>query len=130
MKCSRQSVQYAIERFATTGSDQNRARTWRKRITTDRQDCRQLRESLKNRKRNSSKLSAELSLEINRPVSARTIRRRLHAADLKGCKARKKPWLSDINKKGRYEWALKYRSFNAEDWSNVVWSDELNFEVS
>ena len=47
VKCSLRSVQYAIERFTTTGSLQNRARTERKRITTDRRDRRLLRESLK-----------------------------------------------------------------------------------
>ena len=36
--CSRRSVQYAIERFTTTGSPQNRARSGCKRITTDCQD--------------------------------------------------------------------------------------------
>ena len=83
-------MQYAIERFATIGSPQNRTRTGRKHITTDRQDRRLLRESLKKSKKTSSELDAELSIEINTPVSARTTRRRLHAAGLKGCKARKK----------------------------------------
>ena len=81
------------------GLHQNRATIGRKRITIDRQDRRLLRESLKNRKKTSSELAAESSLEINRPVSARTTRRRLHTAGLKGYKARKKPWLSDTNKK-------------------------------
>lgn len=130
VKCSRRSVQYAIERFAATGSHRNRPRTGRKRITTGRQDRQLMRESLKNRKKTSSELAAELSVEITKSISARTIRRRLQEAGLRGCKARKKPWLSDDNKKARYEWALKHRSFTAEDWSNVVWSDESNFEVS
>ncbi|CAH1966414.1 unnamed protein product [Acanthoscelides obtectus] len=34
----------------------------------------------------------------------------------------------DKNKKARYKWALKYKSFTEEDWSNIVWSDESNFE--
>lgn len=130
VKCSRQSVQYAIERFAATGSHSNRHRTGRKRITTDREDRKLMRESLKNRKKCSSDLAADFSFEINRPISARTTRRRLQEVGLKGCKARKKPWLSQNNKKARYEWALKYQSFTEEDWSNVVWSDESNFEVN
>ena len=79
---------------------------------------------LKNRKKTSSELTAELPLEINGLVSARTTRRRLHAAGLKGFKDRKKPWFSDTNKTARYEWVLKYKSFTAENWSNVGWSDE------
>uniref|UniRef100_A0A2A4K090 Transposase Tc1-like domain-containing protein n=1 Tax=Heliothis virescens TaxID=7102 RepID=A0A2A4K090_HELVI len=130
VKCSRRSVQYAIQRFSATGSHQNRPRTGRKRITTDRQDRQLLRESLRNRKKTSSELAAEFSEQMKKTISARTTRRRLQEAGLKGCKARKKPWLSDSNKKARYEWALQHRTFTAEDWSNVVWSDESNFEVS
>ena len=70
VKCSCRSVQYAIERFATTGSHENRARTGRKRITTDRQDRQLLRESLKNRKKTFLELADELPLGINRLVSA------------------------------------------------------------
>ena len=61
VKSSLRSVQYAIQRFATTGSHQNRASTGRKRITADLQDGRLLSESLKNRKKTSSELAAELS---------------------------------------------------------------------
>lgn len=75
-------------------------------------------------------LAAEFSEEIlNKPISACTVRRRLLKVWLKGCKARKKPWLSLKNKMSRYKWALKYQSFTEEDWCNIVWSDESNFEV-
>lgn len=130
LKCSRQSVQYAIERFSATGSHTNRHRTGRKRITTDREVRMLVRESFKNRRKTASDLTAELSAEIKRPISARATRRRLQEAGLKGCKARKKPWLSDNNKKARYKWALKYQSLTEADWSNIVWSDESNFELS
>lgn len=130
VKCSRCAVQSAIKRFADTGSHTNKPRTGRKRVTTERQDRKLIRESLKNRKKTSSELAAALSEEIGYPISARTARRRLGDAGLKGCKARKKPWLSEKNKKTRLEWALRYQHFTEEDWANVVWSDESNFEVS
>lgn len=130
VKCSRRAVQLAIERFAATGTHGDRPRTGRKRITSDREDRKLVRESLKNRKKKSSELAAELSAESNKTISARTTRRRLQEAGLKGCKARKKPLLSENNKKARYAWALKYQHYTEEDWSNIVWSDESNFEVS
>lgn len=130
VKCSRRAVQLAIERFVATGSHLSRPKSGRKRITTDREDRKLVRESLKNRKKTSSELAAELSTEVNKTISARTTRRRLQEAGLKGCKARKKPWLSDNNKRARYAWALKYQYFTKEDWSNIIWSDESNFEVS
>ncbi|XP_046975380.1 uncharacterized protein LOC124541508 [Vanessa cardui] len=112
-----------------TKDHENSETTGRKRITTDREDRKLVRESLKNRKKASSELAVELSTEVNKTISARTTRRRLQEAGLKGCKARKKPWLSDNNKRARYAWALKYQYFTKEDWSNIIWSDESNFEV-
>lgn len=129
VKCSRCAVQYAIKRYAETGSHANKTRTGRKRVTTKRQDRKLIRDSLKDRKKTSSQLAAALSDEIGRPISSRTARRRLIEAGLKGCKARKKPWLSDSNKKKRLEWALKHQNFTQADWANVIWSDESNFEV-
>jgi len=130
VKCSRCAVQSAIKRFMETGSHVNKTKTGRKRVTTKRQDRKLVRESVRNRKKTSSELAAALSEEVGQPISARTARRRLAEAGLKGCKARKKPWLSDNNIKNRLEWALRHRHFTEEDWSNVLWSDESNFEVS
>lgn len=130
VKCSRRAVQYAIKRFEDTGSHDNRQRTGRKRVTTEREDRKLIRESLKHRKKTSSELAADLTEEIGRPISARTARRRLTEAGLKGCKARKKPWLSEKNKKSRYEWARRHQHLSEEDWSNILWSDESNFEVN
>lgn len=129
VKCSRCAVQSAIKRFKETGSHANKPRTGRKRVTTARQDRQLIRESVKDRKKTSSQLAAALSEEAGKPISARTARRRLVAAGLKGCKARKKPWLTQNNKKNRLDWALRHQHFTEEDWANVVLSNESNFEV-
>lgn len=113
-----------------TKSHNNKSKSGRKRLTSKREDRILIRESLKDRKKSSSALAAALSDEFSKPVSARTARRRLLEAGLKGCKARKKPWLSEKNRKNRLEWARRYQHFTEEDWSNVLWSDESNFEVS
>lgn len=130
LKCSRCAVQSAIKRFKDTGSHVDKKRTGRKRLTSKREDRNLIRESLKNRKKTSFELAAGLSDQIGRTISARTTRRRLGEAGLKGCKARKKPWLSEKNKKARLEWALKHQCWTKNDWENVIWSDESNFEVS
>lgn len=129
VKVSRCAVQSTIKRFAETGSHMNKKKTGRNRVTTDREVRKLVRASLKDRKKTSSELAAAISEDIRRPISSRTVRRRLLEAGLKGCKARKKPWLSDNNKKNRLKWALRHQNFTVEDWSNVVWSDESNFEV-
>lgn len=129
VKCSRCAVQYSLNRFKETGTHQNRTRTGRKKITTEREDRLLIRHSLLDRKKTSSELAVILSEAKGKHVSACTVRRRLAKAGLKGCKARKKPWLSHINKKIRVEWALKHRHWTVEDWSNILWSDESNFQV-
>lgn len=130
VKCSRCAVQSAIKRFSQTGSHDNKPRTGRKRATSKREDRKLIRGSIKDRMKTSSELAAALSEEAGKPISARTVRRRLVEAGLKGCKARKKPWLSETNKRKRLEWALRHQHLTEEDWSNVVWSDESNFEAS
>ena len=57
-----------------------------------------IRESLKNRKKMSFELAVIMSHKIRRSFSARTVRRKLGEAGLKGCKVRKKLWLSEKNK--------------------------------
>lgn len=130
VKCSRRAVQYTLKRFQETGSHANKQRKGRKRVTSEREDRTLIRRSLQNRRSTSSELAAGLSGETGRPISARTVRRRLGQAGLKGCKARKKPWLSKKNKKTRYEWALRHQYLTEEDWSHILWSDESNFEVN
>lgn len=92
-----------IKRFEETNSHSNRKRTGRKRITTNREDRKLIRESLKNWRKTSSQLAAVFTEETGISISARTVRRRLIQNGLKGCKARKKPWLSEKNKKFRLE---------------------------
>ncbi|KAF9824234.1 hypothetical protein SFRURICE_019914 [Spodoptera frugiperda] len=105
VKCSRRSLQFAIQRFYTIRSHQNIPKTGRKRITTDQ-------------------LAAELSEQNKVSISARTTCKRLQEAGPKGCDARKKPWLPTKTKKTRHKWALQHRTFTNSEWSNFVWSDE------
>jgi len=107
----------------------NRKRLGRKRLTTKREDRKLICESLKNRKKPFFKLIAAFAEKTRKSISARIARRRLVEGGLKDCKARKKPWLSEKNKKTRFEWARRYQQFTQEDWANIVWSDEANFEV-
>lgn len=101
----------------------------RKRLTTPKEDRLLIRASLKNRRKTSSQLAASFSEEGCTRILARTVRRRLVVAGLKGCKARKKTWLSKANQEARLKWAKEHLKFSEEDWANVVWSDESNFEV-
>lgn len=126
---SRNAIQITLKRFAETRSHISRQKSGRPRVTSTREDKMIVRKSLSNRRLTSKDLAGEFSLDRNKSISFSTVSRRLNAAGLKGCKARKKPWLKEINRKRRLEWAKKFANWTAADWDNVIWSDESNIEV-
>ena len=86
--------------------------------------------SLADRRKSFSELADELREGANKNISPRTVRRRLFEVGLKGCKARKKPYLPQPNKKKRFEFAKDHENWTPDDWDKTLWSDESNFEVS
>ena len=130
MEFSRKGVQTMIKGYKETKSFKNRKGQGCKKSTTTREDRSLKRASLADRRKSSSELSAELRREgANKNISARTVRRLLEVG-LKGCKAWKKPYLSQANKKKRLEFAKNHENWTPDDWGKIVWSDESNFEVS
>ena len=86
--------------------------------------------SLRDRRKPASEVTAEFREASDKQISNRKVRARMVEAELKGCKARKKPFLSEINRKKRLLWAKEHQDWTDGDWVKVVWSDESNFEVS
>ena len=79
------------------------------------------------RRKNLAEITNIVSAEINKPISARTIRRVLHKENVHSCIPRKKPFISAINKAKRLAWAMERRHWTVEDWKKVVWTDESTF---
>ena len=65
--------------------------------------------SLRDRKKTVSEFAAELQEASDKQISNRTVRLRWVEAGLKGCKARKKPCLSELNRKKRVLWQKKHQ---------------------
>ena len=99
MECSRKGVQTTIKRYKEIKSFKNRKGQGCKKSTTTREDRSLKRASLADRRKSSLELAAEFREGANKNISARTVRRKLLEEGLKGCKARKKPYLSQANKK-------------------------------
>lgn len=129
MKISRCAVQTTIRRYQNTSSLKSLHRSGRPRKSGCREDRILIREALKDRKKTSSELASSFSECVGAEISARTVRRRLVAAGLKGCKARKKPLLSVKNKSKRLFWAKSVNDWIFDDFAKIVWSDETNIEV-
>ncbi|GFT24054.1 transposable element Tcb1 transposase [Trichonephila clavipes] len=65
----------------------------------------------------------------NVSVSAQTVRNVLHSAGLKARTPRKKPYISEVNRKRRLEFAMKYKNKPMDFWKRVIFSDESKFEI-
>ena len=57
-------------------------------------------------------------------ASARTVRRRLYAAGLKGLIAPEKPALTAIHRRQRLQFAQDHQNWTIAEWKNGVWTDE------
>ena len=95
-----------------------------------RSDRTLIRISLRNRKLTWKKLSRELKESSGVELSASTVRRRLLENGLRGCKARKKPLLTEKHRKHHLEWARSHVKWPVEKWRKVLFSDESTFNLN
>lgn len=68
-------------------------------------------------------------MEFKKDVHPKTIRRTLHRAGYSARVARRKPHISEINKKKRIEFAKNFGNKPKEFWNNVLFSDESKFNL-
>ncbi|GFU32076.1 transposable element Tcb2 transposase [Trichonephila clavipes] len=71
----------------------------------------------------------ELLSSCNVSVSAQTVRNGLNSADLKAKTPRKKPYISEVTRKRRIEFAMKYRNKPMDFWKKLIFSDESKSEI-
>lgn len=88
-----------------------------------------MRDIRKNPTRSAVKIAEDISKISGSTVSDSTIRRALHESGLHGRSPGKQPFTSAINKKGRLEYAKKYKNKDVSFWNNVIFSDESKFEL-
>lgn len=129
LKCSRCAVQTTIKRVQETGELKIRPGRGRKRKTTDREDRWLCRQALVNRRQSARNLTNAFQNAHNITLSPRTIARRLGEVGLKARRPRKKPYLSEVNRRKRVAWAEKHKNWTVEEWEKVLWSDESNIQV-
>ena len=127
---SRKGVQGVLKRWIETRDAKCQPRSGRKRKSTKRSDRTLVRISLGNRRLNSKELARELKESSGVELSAPTVRRRLLENGLRGCKARKKPLLTEKQRKRRLDWARSHVKWPIEKWRKVLFSDESTFTVN
>lgn len=122
---SRGAVQKIVLKHQKLGSVADRTGRGRNRKSDQREDTRIIREIKKDPFVTIRALREKLSLSI----SDRTVRRRIAEHGLKSHFARKRPFISRVNKEKRLRFARNHINKPLEFWKRVVWSDESKFEL-
>ena len=122
------SVADIIKKFKSTGSTTPRPRSGRPRVTTPR-DHSVIRHAKANLFITAPEIKQELP-ESCLQVSVDTIKRRLRTHF--GCPIRRaaaKPLLTQKMKRKRLEFCTKYKDWTAQQWREVMFSDESSFQM-
>ena len=73
---------------------------------------------------NAVQLTRTLQDVKNQPISSQTICRHLKKAGMKAVVKKKCPLLTAHHRRARMDFALSHQHWTAEDWKQVIWSDE------
>jgi len=93
---------------------------------TSNQDLREIKSALiANQKSKLSKVRDTLTAQI----STRTLRKQIHDLGFNNRVAVKKPYVNDIQRRKRIEFAQTHLAWTLADWKKVIWSDESSFEI-
>ena len=111
-----EGVRKIINKMENTKSVKNLPRSGRHRATTKGED-RAIVRLVKTHPHISARETKE---RLNLNVAEKTIRNRLHEANLFGRITRNKPHINECNRKKRLEFAKKYVDFRKEFWRDVL----------
>mgnify|MGYP001546042603 CR=1 FL=1 len=118
-------------RVRETGGYKDRPRSGRPRATTPREDRRVTSIALRTRFTTVKKITTSVNNARvgNQRVSQATVRRRLHAAGIRGRKPAKRIILRDHHKRARLAWATTHSRWTLSQWTNVLFTDESRFSL-
>jgi len=126
--CTDMTVKYNINKIEKYGIARNLERSGRKRCTTESDD-RILKRIVMNRRTASAETIAHELKDRNITCSSSTVRNRLIEQKFFSGVQRKRPMISDKNRKSRLDFAKKYISMPMDFWKKVLWSDESLFPM-
>lgn len=120
------TVQKVLKRNSDRGSVENKERSGRKRLVSDRGDRVLERLVKKNRRQTLSDLTSVFNDSVPEQVSSRTVRRRLKEQCYQRCSVSKKITISKNNRQSRVSLSRSKLAWTVEEnWSKVIFSDEM-----
>lgn len=123
------TVRDIINKYKFQGTFKNKAGRGRKQLLNIRNKQYIIQKIKQDPKKPVKLLTAEVSNIINKPLSAETVRRVLRSEGFHGRIARKKPYISKINRMKRLAFAKKYIDKDMAFWRTVLFTDESKFNI-
>lgn len=124
---AKSTVQDAITRYRQTGRYTRREGSGRPRITNGRDNRFISLTALRDRSITSTVISRRLQNVRGVAASTETIRRRLLEGGLRSRRPAACHLLLPAHRRGRLNFAREYRNWGAEEWANVLFTDESRF---
>jgi len=128
LKYSYSTVWDVIERYKQRGTAENAPRSGRPAALDDRDKRRLVRVPKGERTKALQEITDDYNIGVANPVSSRTVQRALHSKGYYGRVAKKKPLVSEPNRKKRLAWCRMRKEWHNE-WNMVIFSDESRFEM-
>ena len=122
-------VRDIINKFKFEGTLENKQGRGRKELLNERNKTYIIKKIKQDPKYPIKTLTAEMSNIIEKKVSTETVRRVLRNENFNGRIARKKPYISKINRLKRLAFAKEYATKDISFWRTVLFSDESKFNI-
>lgn len=122
------TVRNVIIKYNEQGLTSAAPRSGRPKILSKRSERHLINIVKDNRNESLEEITEMFNTAMNISVSSRTIQRTLHNEGYSGHAAKKKPFISEKNRKKRYGWCRMRKNW-IDEWKNIIWSDESRFEL-
>lgn len=121
------TVQGVIKNYKSTGSTTSKPRSGRPSTLTDREKRHIINEVQKNPKLTASKIAKDVEERFQKTICSDTVCKILKKSGYHARVARKKPFVSLINRQKRIAFAKEHISKPLDFWEKVLFSDESKF---
>ncbi|KAK7097174.1 hypothetical protein V1264_004189 [Littorina saxatilis] len=115
------------QRFHATGRVQERQRSGRPRVTTQREDRFIQRQAIQQRMATANNSRQRLQATTNTVVCGQTIRNRLHNFGLRARRPVRGTTLTANHRAARRAWCTQHVRWQSQQWAKVLFTDESRF---
>lgn len=129
IKRSHSSVHNIIKRYKNNNQIENKTKKSNRKIFTEADERLIVRKIKKNPKLSAVKLTNEIQTELKKKAHPETVRNVLRKHGFHGRVARRKPYISKVNKNKRLLFAKNYIKKDKSFWKNVIFTDESKFNL-